>query len=245
MIGEFENPNSIAPPIIEQPQPVRKKTMQQITEQTIVSYAKRLTTSKRKLVIDYIVKRDSPACFVCSLQFPNPYKADLCHINGKNRDWHTTNLKVGCHSCNAQRNKQEIAELKSQAETASTSMREKKNTHSIAPATEHLQEEVDYEKGSAEMQVTNRCELDSISWVAAHLLRDGYILWNVAKYSAAAEFGMSPSTMERYLWKYTLPYSIKGPFKRIKNTSTKKFELKPNLDHEFWGGKVDHVYDRN
>lgn len=196
-----------------------------LEREIIFSWAKTLRGNPRMRAIDYLVKKYGDTCFYCKTKLPDAYKADVDHFNGINKPPHvSSNLRLSCHSCNSK-----------VSNTPSTSITvEREISGSLAPATERLQNEVNYESGSPEMQVMGRCELPFRNFVASNLIRDGYMNWANAVFGGADSVGCSPSTTERYLRKASLPFNLKGIFKRHHNTTSKKFEVRPNLDNPFW-----------
>lgn len=231
-----------------QPQPhhEREKVFQ---EDHIFGNGIRLTKKQRKKAVLYLVTRDGANCSFCRTILVDPLKADVDHIDPWADSRHkASNLRLACHSCNSHQFTQVLHEkIKTATASASASShreREKKKSQSLGGATEQLQEDVDYQKGSIEMQVTGYAELPFINWVAGHLRRDGWMNWNNAIFGGAAQVGVSSSTTDRYMKKHAYPFNLTGPFKRTKNVENKRFEIRPNTDHAYWKGEPDEKESR-
>ncbi|MCS4537352.1 MAG: HNH endonuclease [Thaumarchaeota archaeon] len=204
-----------APP--PSPTSEREKIVQNITitPEHVFSYADRLRGNPRKRAIDYLLIRDGNFCFSCKAVLPNPYAYDVDHINGKRREHVASNLRLSCHSCNAKEDRKQTALLK---QTAPSAIGERENLD----ATTLMHKNVDYSKGSPEMQANDFAEDDLRSWLTAHVKSKKRIPYSEAINSGAELFGISPTTSGRYIAKIT---SSEGPLMRYKDIQQKKLYI--------------------
>ncbi len=130
--------------------------------------------------------------------------------NPRNKD--PTNLRLLCRSCNVK--------------AAFPRVRERKIIR--IDSTEDVRRHVDYQSGSAEMQVNDFCETEYRNWVMAHIRLNGSITKKEAINAGAERVGANPTTTRKYLDKLT---STEGHLKEFKNQSKERvitFRIRPN-----------------
>lgn len=223
--------------------PAPQHPAREITLDHRFSYGQRLTKMQRRRAVEYLIQRDfnsdsnQASCFNCKNILPDPFKADLDHINGNKHDHRACNIRLACHSCNS--SLQRIPRY-----TAASSDVEKEKLVSVGvSATDKLQRDVRYGEGSVEMQVTSVVELAWRNWVAAWVLKRGWIGEDQVVYDGAGAAGCSPSTTYRYMRKWSIPWAeTTGVFEHVYDPVTKTDVLVASWRHLFWKLTYPNAY---
>jgi len=169
--------------------------------------------TQRKWIYLYLVERDGSKCSICGIK-EKEIKHEIDHIDGNPANQNNLNLRILCHSCNI---KTAIGRNKKSRRKHHGVFVEREGEN--LDATSRIKQNVDYQKGSSEMQANDYFELGFRNWLTANLLNRKEIEKDDAIASGAEITGASINACRNYLLKFT---SNEGPACEIKLPSKTK-----------------------
>lgn len=151
----------------------------------------------------FLILRDTEQCLLCSRKPGKGRRLEIDHIDGNSQNDNPDNLCLLCSYCNKR--------LEILSATEHKKILRKRYAQFVCEcvcvrgneATLTKRYEVDYSKGSAEMQANNRYEVDYREWILERVRLGGYYPKEEAINSGAEEIGCSPASASRYLAKLT------------------------------------------
>jgi len=171
---------------------------------------KRWPTKQRFWVYQYLAARDGECCLLCRKKPTTRHRLEIDHLDNVALNDNPANLHLLCSRCNKRLETLPVAVKKKMLlQAVEVCLCERDNRGTFI-----TKNQVDYVKGSPEMQANDLFELDFRAWVLDKIRQYSSYPKDEAINSGAEVVGCSPLTAARYIKKLL---SAEGVLQETKN----------------------------